>query len=367
MVLSLLPKLSRLGYEPLLVLGSRRGPLVELLPAGVETVDLGAPSVIRALFPLIRFLRTREPSVFVSSLGQPNIVTVWAAALARVSTRIVIVQHGILTNDVLDNPTLQYRTLPFLYHLFGGWADAIVAVSKGAADDLARRAGMRREDMTVIYNAAVNDRLFALAEEPVDHPFFREGAPPVFLAAGRMTPQKDFATLIDAFACLRKRRDVRLAILGVGPLEASLKAQRARLGLEQDVDFPGYRMNPYPLMKHASAFVLSSRHESFGIVLVEAMALGTPVVSTDCPSGPTEILEAGRYGALVPPGDPVALANAMENVLGNRVPAELLKARAGTFEVGAVAGHYADLFDRLCGETIAARGDRELSGAAGNG
>jgi glycosyltransferase involved in cell wall biosynthesis len=348
MILNLIPAIRRLDYEPLLVLGEHKGPLSDMVPPDTEIVELGASSVMQLLFPLARFLRARRPAMLVSSFGHPNIIAIWARLLAGVNVKTVLMQHGILTNDILDNPSLQYRALPFLYGAFGRMADAIITVSRGTADDLAQRSGLPRKDMTVIYNAAVNDRLFEDAEAPVDHPFFAEGGPPVFLGSGRLVLQKDFQTLLEAFALFRKRHDGRLAILGVGPLEGSLKAQCAALGLNDDVVFLGYRLNPYPFMKQASAFVLSSRHEAFGIVLVEAMALGTPVVSTDCPSGPAEILKEGQYGALVPVGDPAALASAMERVLDERVPADVLKSRAAEFSVDAVARQYVDLFDRLC-------------------
>jgi glycosyltransferase involved in cell wall biosynthesis len=367
MILNLIPEVRRLGYEPLLLLSKRDGALDGMVPPGTETVVLGASSVMRSFFPLVRFLRQRRPTLLVSSFGHPNIISLWARALAGVDVKVILMQHGILTNDIIDMPSLQYRALPFLYGAFGRMADAIIAVSSGTADDLARRSGLPRKDMTVIYNAAVTDRLYEQAEEAIEHPFFVEGGPPVFLGSGRLVLQKDFPTLLDAFALFRKKHDGRLAILGIGPLEESLKARCSELGLNDDVAFLGYRINPYPFMKRASAFVLSSRHEAFGIVLVEAMALGTPVVSTDCPSGPTEILKGGEYGALVPISDPPALARAMENVLKERVPAEMLKSRAAAFTVDAVARQYVDLFDRLCDTSGGTRALREEYLPTGNG
>lgn len=367
MTVNLLPAVRELGYEPLLVLGERKGPLLEMVPPDVEIVVLGASSTIGAVLPLTKFLRARRPAVLVSSFGHPNIVALWARILSGADVKTVIVQHAILTLEILDTPTLQYRALPFLYRSFAGAADAIVAVSKGVAKDMAERTGLPPEKFTVIYNAAVNDALERLGNEPADHPFFRDGAPPVFLSSGRLVGSKDFSTLIDAFAIFRKRHEGRLAILGVGPLEEALKAQCATLGLSDDVAFLGFHVNPYPFMKRASALVVSSLHESFGLVLVEAMALGTPVVSTDCPTGPAEILMGGQYGELVPMKDAPALAKAMENVLSESITPEVLKARAATFSVDAIAREYVDLFDRLCDASGGALSPRRQYQSTSNG
>jgi glycosyltransferase involved in cell wall biosynthesis len=171
------------------------------------------------------------------------------------------------------------------------------------------------EKIKVIYNPVITPELFARAEEPLDHPWFRPGEPPVVLGVGRLTQAKDFPTLIRAFALVRKERPARLMILGEGEERPKLEALVRELRLEEDVALPGFVDNPYKYMKRAAVFVLSSRWEGFGIVLVEAMALGTPVVATDCPSGPAEILENGKWGRLVPPGDPEALAKAILDTL----------------------------------------------------
>jgi glycosyltransferase involved in cell wall biosynthesis len=186
-----------------------------------------------------------------------------------------------------------------------------VAVSHGAADDLARSAGLPRESMEVVYNPVITPALLALARRKPDHPWFDPGQPPVILGAGRLTAQKDFATLIRAFAEVRRRRPARLIILGEGEDRTRLLALAESLGVAEGVSLPGFKENAVAYMGASAMFVLSSAWEGLPTVLIEALAAGTRVVSTDCPSGPREILQGGRLGALVPVGDAPALATAV--------------------------------------------------------
>ena len=219
-------------------------------------------------------------------------------------------------------------------------ADEIVAVSAGVADDLARVARIPRSRITVIHNPIVTDELLADARAPVDHPWFADGGPPVVLAAGRLTEQKDYPTLLRAFRHARRARELRLVILGEGEERPRLEALARELDVSGDVDFAGFVANPYAFMARASLFVLSSAWEGFGNVVVEAMACGTPVVSTDCPSGPGEILEGGRYGRLVAVGDDEELAAAMLATLEDPPRPELLRERAAAFRADEAALRY---------------------------
>jgi len=167
------------------------------------------------------------------------------------------------------------------------------------------------------------------------------------VAAGRLSPQKDFATLLDAFHQMRRHRQAHLLILGEGPCRGALEAQVSALKLSEDVAMPGFAANPYAFMRHASAFVLSSRHEGMPAVLIEAMACGCPVISTDCPSGPSEILEGGRYGALVPVGDAASLASSMIQTLDAPIPAERLRRKAMEFTTARATNAFLDLAEHL--------------------
>jgi len=187
--------------------------------------------------------------------------------------------------------------------------------------DLAQLMNVSRERITVIYNpSVVQAEVQAKAQAPLDHPWFKPDQPPVILAVGRLQVQKDYPTLIRAFALVRQTRPVRLLILGEGKERPLLEALVKELGLEQDVSLPGFVLNPYAYMARAALFVLSSRWEGLPTVLIEALCCGAPVVSTDCPSGPREILRDGQYGPLVPVGGVNALARAIETTLAAKTP-----------------------------------------------
>jgi glycosyltransferase involved in cell wall biosynthesis len=210
---------------------------------------------------------------------------------------------------------LSRRLEPLLLRTFYPWASSVVAVSRGAADDLARTTGLPRGKVEVVYNPVITPEILALADQAPADPWFAPSQPPVILGVGRLTRQKDFATLIRAFAAVRRRRPARLVILGEGEDRTALEELAAALGVSDDVALPGFRENAVGYMARAALFVLSSAWEGLPTVLIEALAAGTRVVSTDCPSGPREILDGGRLGALVPVGDAVAMAAAIDAAL----------------------------------------------------
>jgi len=220
-----------------------------------------------------------------------------------------------------------------------------VAVSKGVAERLRTIPGIDFDRVHVIYNPAWFPEIESRALEPPRHPWFEEHNVPIILSVGRLVPQKDYPTLIRAFELLRRRRKARLLILGEDRLRPDLERMITKLHLNDCIQMPGFVANPWSYMACASVFVLSSAHEGFGNVLVEAMACGTPVVSTDCPSGPAEILDFGRYGPLVPVGDAVALAEGIEAMIDNPTPPHILKRRAQEFSEEKAALHYLRLFN----------------------
>jgi glycosyltransferase involved in cell wall biosynthesis len=224
-------------------------------------------------------------------------------------------------------------------------ADAIVAVSNGVADDLATTAKIPRQRISTIYNPVVGPDILDLAEEPLDHPWFDRDAPPVILAAGRISPQKDYSTLIRAFSRVHAKRKVRLIILGAeghgcADYVQEVRSLASQHPIAEDVLFAGFVANPFAYMARASLFVLSSAYEGLPGVLIQALACGCPVVSTDCPSGPMEILDGGRYGALVPVGNETAMAEAIATTLDNPIDAAVLKARADYFSIDQAIDGY---------------------------
>ncbi len=310
-MLNLARGFSEKGLEVDLVLAKAEGPYLSQVPPEVRVIDLHSSRVLASLPHLVRYLRRERPQALLSTLNHANIVALWAKRLAGVPTRVVVREANVITVSSANTQNSRGRIMPFLIRCFYPWADAVIAVSKGVADDLIKSARLPVEKIHVIYNPVVTPDLFTKAEEPLDHPWFALGEPPIILGVGRLTKQKDFATLINAFCLLRKEQAARLMILGEGEDRSALEDLIKKLDLQEDVSLPGFVDNPFKYMKRAAVFVLSSRWEGLPNTLIQAMALGTPVVSTDCPSGPAEILEAGKLGKLVPVGDVEALAEAI--------------------------------------------------------
>jgi glycosyltransferase involved in cell wall biosynthesis len=307
------------GVSVDLVLSRAEGPFIAQVPDSVRLIDLRATRVLMCLPALLHYLRHERPRVLLSAL-YANLPALWARRIAGRPQRLVISEHNTLTRVSNREKDLRWKVYPELAKWFYPWADGIIAVSEGVASDLALATGLSPSHIQVIYNPIVTPDLRKRAESILEHPWYRAGEPPVVLGVGRLTAQKAFDVLIESFARLRKSQSTRLLILGEGEERARLEALVSRLGLERDVSLPGFVSNPYPYMARSALFVLSSRWEGLPTVLVEAMFLRTPVVATDCPSGPREILGGGRYGQLVPVDDPGALAQAIHNSLANHVP-----------------------------------------------
>jgi len=249
-------------------------------------------------------------------------------------------QRNHLSQSTTRLKTLKRRVLTDLVRTYYPLADTIATVSKGVALDLAKVLDMPVERFCVTYNPVVTSELAERASEPLDHPWFSGEGPPVFLGVGKLDRQKDFPTLVRAFARVREQREARLVILGEGKQRAALETLVAELGIGSDVDLPGFVENPFAFMSRAGTMVLSSLYEGLPGVLIQAMACGCPVVSTDCPSGPSEILAGGKYGPLVPISDPESLAEAMHSSLDAPISAELLREGAEPFSVDRSCERY---------------------------
>jgi len=343
-MLNLAAGFSKYSISVDLVLAKAEGEYMRHIPTGVRVVDLHASRVLRSLFPLAKYLKIERPEALISAKDYANIVAIGAKLLARTSTRVIVSVHTTLSRHVKHAATFKERkVVPFLARQLYPCATKVVAVSNGVADDLAHFLKLPQDHLKVIYNPVVAEEIFALAQQPVNHPWFKPNSAKVILSIGRLTKAKDYSTLIEAFAKVRQQRDVRLAILGDGEERPSLEGLVRRLGLENDVWLPGFVDPPYPYLARASLFVLSSRWEGFPTVIVEALAFGVPVVSTDCPSGPREILDNGRFGELVPVGDVEALADAILRALDVPHDPERLKRRAKQFSVDNAVTEYLKL------------------------
>jgi glycosyltransferase involved in cell wall biosynthesis len=328
-----------------LVLARAEGPYLKEVPSAVRIIDLAETGVMRAVLPLAKYLRESKPYALIAHLEHANVAAVLSKQLSRTATRVVLVEHE---NPSAGKPkVLRGRLVPLFMKLLYPRAEAIVSVSQGIAQALQARINLADGQVSTIYNPVVDDALMVKARATLDHPWFQPDCPPVFLAVGRLTEQKDFLTLIQAFAQVRQHKLARLLILGEGEDRSALEAEIQRLGLTEDVGLPGFVDNPYAYMHRASAFVLSSRWEALPTVLIEAMACGCPVIATDCPFGPQEILAAGKYGALVPVGNRQALAHSMLTVLDVPQNLDLLAHRSLDFSVQASVGNYLSLLNAL--------------------
>ena len=326
-----------------LVLADTDGPYLEQVPAGVRLVNLGTGRVTRAIPALARYLQENKPAGLLSHMNHANIAAILAKELARSQTKLVVVEHDTLSAS--KSKLRRSQVLPPVMKWLYPRADAIVGVSRGVAEDLDCQLGFKAGTVKTVYNPAIDRDTISKSKMPLEHPWFQADSPPVFLAVGRFTPQKDFANLIAAFALVRQQKNARLIILGEGDLRPDLEAQIQILGLSEDVLLPGFVQNPYAYMANSSALVLSSRWEGLPTVLIEAMACGCSVVATNCPSGPQEILAAGKYGLLVPIENAPALAAAMVQTLDHPVDRSQSIDRGMYFSTERAVSEYLKLFD----------------------
>jgi glycosyltransferase involved in cell wall biosynthesis len=333
------------GFRADLVLASAEGDYLPSVPSAVRVIDLGAQRVLRSLVPLVRYLRRERPRVLIAGLDHANVVAMVASRIARARNRTVISVHCVFGGtDAWTRRDFRLRALPWLLGRLHRWADAVVAVSDGVADDLTRTAGVPSKRIRVILNPVITPTLIASAGDRPAHPWFEDTTRPIIISAGRLVPQKNFSLLIESFALVRRRFDVRLVILGEGPDRAGLEASIRRHGVEDCVALPGFVPNPYACMARASVFVLSSDYEGLPTVLVESLALGTPVIATDCESGPREILRGGALGDLVPVRDVEAMSQAIVRALTRPRGAPQIEALK-QFTVQAALDEYERVFN----------------------
>ncbi len=316
-VANLLPEFSDAGLRIDLLRVRGHGPWIKDMPSGVRAIDLRRRHVTQCLRPLIRYLREACPRVLLSDKDRANRTALRARQRAGVDTRCFVrlgttVSANLANKGILDT-WIERRSLR-RYSL----ADGVIVPSRGAADDLAKTAGLSRNHIHVLPNPVITPALEEQASKvtPAPHPWLADDAEvPVVLACGSLTPRKDYATLLYAFARLRQQRPSKLLILGRGNEHERLVHLSQELGIGDHVDFPGFVDNPMPWMRRAAVFAHTSRWEGLGIVLIEALACGLPVVAMDCPSGPSEILDGGRVGSLVPLGDIRGFSDALFEAL----------------------------------------------------
>ena len=322
-----------------LVLVRAEGHYREIVPERIRLVDLDSHRTAASLRKLVRYIQREQPTALLSTLAHANVIALTAKLLLRGRLRVVT-RIANTYGEELASGSFKHRQVLRILKLLLPKADGIVCVSQGVAEDLRTSIPASSRKIETVYNPVLTQEIAEKAGEPVDHPWFDSEGPPVIIAAGRLTAVKDHAMLLRAFAELVQSRPARLVMLGEGPERENLMQLARRYGIAQHVELPGFKLNPFAYMSRANVFVLSSRYEGFPNVLVQAMACGTPVVSTDCRSGPREILEDGKWGRLVPVGGWRSMADAILETLDAPAPTEDLIRRASRFSATASVDRY---------------------------
>lgn len=316
-MLNLARGFSERGIEVHLVLSMAKGSYIDSVPKNVRVIDLAARRVITSLPALVGYLRREKPKAILSTLGHANLVALWACRISGVPVRTIIREATTVSQSMKALPKIRGFVLLQLARWFYPYADGIVATSNGVANDLMEYVGVPQNIVETIYSPTPISEILKKSRQPVQHAWLSAAKEPVVLSVGRLHEAKDYPTLIEAFALVLNKHKAKLIILGEGPERPKLEAIVRRLGIQKNVDMPGFEMNPYSYMSAASVFVLSSAWEGLPNALIEAMALGTPVIATDCKSGPREILDNGKYGKLIAVGDVNALAESILDVINN--------------------------------------------------
>lgn len=319
------------------------GHFLDQVPPGASTFDFKVDRARQVLGPLVRYLRERRPRAVLSFMWPLNSALVVGEAIARTGARLILTEHTDWAVNPLAGTAMARARLNATMRLTYPKATKVVAVSDGSATSVARAAGMARGDIAVIYNPITPLPPAGEADPALISRWLSDDGVPALIAVGRLHPQKDYPTLLRALSIVRRTRPARLLILGEGPLQGELEALRGRLGLDDVVLMPGFVPHPRAYLERADLFTLSSGYEALPTVMIEALACGTPVVSTDCHSGPREILQDGALGALVPVGDASALADAILAALARPHDKQALFARSDDFSTAKATQKYLEL------------------------
>lgn len=334
---------SQRGLRVEMVVHKDYGPFRSRLDPSVQVSSIGRAGRLTTLWRLTVVLRHLRPEVLISAAPERNLIALLAARLSGTGTRVVLSEHNHYSIALRKARPRSYRLLRWLARRLYPRAAAIIAISQGVGDDLAVELKLPREQVHVVYNPVISEEFEKHASDAPAHPWLHDKSAPVILAVGRLRRAKGFDLLLEAFAPVHASLGARLIILGEGEERNALTAQADALGIGAAVSLPGFVENPHAFMARADLFVLSSRYEGLGNVLIEAMACACPVISTDCPSGPREILKDGALGRLVPTENVAALRCAIAEALVDPGPIEAAKDFAMGFTISAATRRYIEL------------------------
>lgn len=351
-ILNLISGLNKEGFQITLLLREFKGEFKNHICKDVFISELKTSNIFFVFFKIINYFRKNSPDIFISSFAYSNIISILARYFSFSKTKIIIIEHTPFSQAALEKKNvfrrvIDFLTLVFLRKLTYPNAEAIICVSRGIAKEINNIKGIAKNKIRVIYNGIVSDEIYKQSKEPIEEKCFHEPKLPIILAVGRLIIAKDYPTLLKAFALIRQERPAYLVILGEGEEQINLEELAEKLQISKDVVFLGFKENPYKYMANALVYVLSSKREGFASVLAEAMTCGVPIVSTDCKSGPNEIIKNGENGILVPVGDIKALARAIIKILDDVLLRDRFikegKKRARDFSVERAARKYEQL------------------------
>jgi glycosyltransferase involved in cell wall biosynthesis len=332
-----------------ILLARMEGEFLECVSQNTRIIDFHVSHVMHSIPSLFHYLRKHRPQVVIARSEHTAISLLIARKAARVRTKVVVSYDKFLLREVSISPNLKSRVLPFLIRCCYPWADAFIAPTYNAADDLARSIGIAKERISVIYNPVVTPVFVRALHDSAEHPWFADGEMPVVVGIGHLSKVKDFNTLIIAFSKVLSYQRARLIILGEGEERPALQALIDKLEISEHAHLLGYVPQPAAYLSKASVFVLSSLWETFGIVVIEALAAGLPVVATECAR---EILRDGLYGDLVPTRDSTAMAEAIIRALNGQKKV-LPKGALEPFYLETVASQFLELIGCVLTENAA--------------
>lgn len=332
------------GYYVDLLLIKRDGVYFNRLSEKIRIIDLNSSRALFSIPKILRYLKNNSPDVLLSVLTHTNLIAILCKLLFYKKIRIVISERTILSNASKNSNRYLFRKVSLIVHLLYPKADSIIAISNGVKDDLIKFAKIDRRKIIVIYNPITfDDRFDSCIDQVVENEIFAikefNDNIPVLISVGRLEKVKNYDVLIEAFNLLKQKRKIKLLILGEGIEQGNIKELITKYHLDSDVFLLGFKQNPIPYLINSDVFVLSSNWEGFGNVIVEAMSTGIKIVSTDCPSGPNEILENGKWGKLVPVNNAKLLAKAIDEIIDEKVVYDV-KERAAFFSVEKIAKQY---------------------------
>lgn len=336
------------GVQVDLVLAKAFGDYLPLVDTRIKIVDFGAAQVSQAFPKLVKYVSQTKPDILLSAMTHANLWAILAKKLSGSSfTSVIITQHSSWEQILANQPRLKEKMLFEIARYIYPLADGIITISEQMRAELIRNLPLRPAQVARIYNPVVSPSLARLCAMEPEHPWYKDKKTPLIIAVGRLSPEKDYKTLLSAYKKVKEQIECRLIILGEGAERTNLLNLANSLDITEYIDLPGFVSNPYAWIARSNLFVLSSRYEGLPTVLIEALACGTPVVSTNCISGPAEILENGKFGDLVPVGDVEALAKAIIHNIRHPRPKDPLMERGNEFSVEVALQAYLDYFQQV--------------------